>query len=109
MGHKDTYEVKCPECGILRTKGYKDWWAIQKGISTARCLKCSRFKKGQTNSGGFKKGIVPWNKGNYSKCRACQKRVKNSKICRECWMAERKMKRKKFCLICKNTFYKVFL
>lgn len=55
--------VKCPICGLERYKDYRQKWAIEKGKTTARCRKCSRFAKGRTNSGGFKKGFVPWNKG----------------------------------------------
>lgn len=35
---------------------YRQWWGIQKGITTTTCFKCSRMKKGQTNKGGFFKG-----------------------------------------------------
>src|ERR1035437_1386649 len=55
--------VICPICKIKRLKCYKDYWAIKKGKTSERCRPCSRFKKGETNSGGFKKGIFPWNKG----------------------------------------------
>lgn len=55
--------VECSNCGVKRKKCYKDYWAIKKGKTSSRCFKCSRFKKGETNSGGFKKGVVPWNIG----------------------------------------------
>lgn len=57
------YLVICSVCGVVREKDHKEFWAIKKRISTTKCLKCSRFKKGVTNSGGFKKGQNPWNKG----------------------------------------------
>src|SRR3990167_1627598 len=50
-------KLKCPDCKIARLVDYRIIWSIKKGRTTARCFKCSRFKKGQTNSGGFKKGI----------------------------------------------------
>lgn len=58
-------EIQCPICKKKRLVDFRIVWAIKhsKRKTTARCFKCSRFKKGQTNSGGFKKGVIPWNKG----------------------------------------------
>ena len=36
---------------------------MKHGLTSARCFKCSRKKKGDPNPSGFKKGMVPWNKG----------------------------------------------
>lgn len=56
-------KIQCPVCKKNRTLDYRGIWQIKQGQISSRCFKCSRFKRGQTNSGGFKKGIVPWNKG----------------------------------------------
>ncbi len=69
------YEIICPICGNVRMKTRQGCWAIEKGKTTTRCFKCTRLKKGETNSGSFrkgikvskktqfKKGLIPWNKG----------------------------------------------
>jgi len=56
-------KIQCPVCKKDRLVDYRYIWRVKKGTLTTRCLGCSRFKKGETNPGGFKKGIVPWNKG----------------------------------------------
>jgi hypothetical protein len=56
-------KIQCPECKQIRMVDYRLAWEHKKKQILGRCLKCSRFKKGQTNSGGFKKGSIPWNKG----------------------------------------------
>lgn len=53
---------KCSECKKERLVDYKELWVIKKRNAT-KCFKCSRLKKGHTNRGSFKKGIIPWNKG----------------------------------------------
>lgn len=73
--------LQCPVCKKERDVDYRFIWRIKKGTLTARCLKCSRFKKGQTNSGGFKKGSVPWNKGQGKS--SYWKRIKASKEWKE--------------------------
>lgn len=78
---KKLFKVKCQTCGVERLKCYKDYWAIKKGLTTDRCKPCSRFKKGETNNGGFKKGTIPWNKG-YGKASSWQ-RIKLSKEWKE--------------------------
>ena len=60
-------KIKCPNCKKIRIVDYRIVWQINKKQITARCLNCSRFKKGQTNSGGFKKGHIPSNKGIFIK------------------------------------------
>lgn len=60
---KNPQKVKCPVCKVVRLVDYRNFHKIQKKEITTRCFKCSRFKKGQTNDGGYKKGAVPWNKG----------------------------------------------
>ena len=98
-------EIQCPDCKVKRLVDYRVVWAIQKGKTTSKCLKCSRFKKGETNSGGFKTGTTPWNKGIFTVvCHTCGKRLKNSKRCRSCWMEEIKKKNSKTCLICNKVF-----
>src|SRR3990167_595401 len=51
-------EVECSVCGLVRTISYRELWAIRKGKRTDRCFKCSRPKKGEINSGCFKRGRI---------------------------------------------------
>lgn len=60
------FEITCTSCGETRIVCYKTNWAIQKGKRSETCFECSRMKKGETNSGSYKKGIEPWNKGVYN-------------------------------------------
>ena len=56
-------QVQCPKCKVKRLLDYREVWEIKNHKRTSKCFKCSRFKKGEINSGCFKKGIVPWNVG----------------------------------------------
>ena len=61
--HDKKFPVKCPICKKVFLKSYKHFIRIKNNSLSKKCFKCSRFKKGQTNSGGIKKGSIPWNKG----------------------------------------------
>ena len=63
MTSHQIFNIKCPKCQKERTIPYRQWWAINKGITSRVCFKCSRLKKGETNGGSFCKGHVPWIKG----------------------------------------------
>lgn len=56
-------QVTCPLCMEYRNVPYRQWWGIQKGITSNKCFKCSRPKKNTTNKGSFKKGHRPWHTG----------------------------------------------
>lgn len=51
-------KIQCPECLKIRFIDYRELWAIKKRFRTSKCYKCSRPKKGETNSGSFKKGCI---------------------------------------------------
>lgn len=51
----------CGNCFWERTLTYAQAWNIIKGNSPRDCSKC--LNKFKPNSGNFKKGIIPWNKG----------------------------------------------
>jgi hypothetical protein len=55
--------ITCPTCKEKRVKDHRYSWAIRKGIVTEKCFKCSRMKKGESNSKTFIRGHTPWNKG----------------------------------------------
>lgn len=78
------YLSKCVGCGKDKLVDYKTYWSNKKN-KRIKCFECSRFYKGQTNSGGFKKGVVPWNKGKGNA--TFWARIKCSKE----WKAMRKM------------------
>lgn len=56
-------KITCPTCKIERDFNKKNLSKLRNGVISKRCFKCSRLKKGQVNSGSFKKGLAPWNKG----------------------------------------------
>lgn len=58
-------EIQCPVCKETRLVDYRNVNKIVRGEISARCFKCSRLKKGECNSSGFKKGMVAWNKGTH--------------------------------------------
>ena len=58
-------EILCPECGEKRMVDWRNVWKIKKGKISSKCFECSRYKKGQSNSGGFRQGSIPWNKGTH--------------------------------------------
>lgn len=63
MASKKIHTVICPICDAPRQIPHQQFYAISRGITSEKCFKCSRMKKGQTNSGGFKKGNISWLKG----------------------------------------------
>ncbi len=58
-----TYTVQCPECKEYRVLKHSRYIESIRRNSNFRCGKCKFYKKGQTNSGSFKKGNRSWNTG----------------------------------------------
>ena len=106
-------KIQCPECKKIRIVDYRMVWAIRKRKRTARCFKCSRFKKGETNSGGFKKGFRNSPKTEFKKGQNLNENNllwKGSKV-KYCalhqWIASKLGKPKK-CSYCKKTSCKKY-
>ena len=59
---KNHQKIKCPVCKKNRWVLNGNVNKIKRAEITARCLKCSRMKKGESNGGGFTRGFTPWNK-----------------------------------------------
>ncbi len=62
-----TYLVSCPDCKKQRTISRVHYMENMRRKNNNRCGDCKYYKKGETNSGSFKKGTIPWNKGIFKK------------------------------------------